>query len=297
MRSHDSDLIKTSIFENITSHLSDQIKNIKLERVKRTPLSLQVNDEIKTSKIKLKDIEERLKSQPSEVYSFSSLKEKYFFMGQLLAKANLYNDSTDSYVDLDKTKIENEIESIKVDDTSEKKELTIKAIEEIISEYIEMVGTSLENYQGYQPYFKYKEKALSLRKPKSTFEENVGSSSNQMFLHLFFMLSIHEVIKNNNSSFVAPYLIIDQPSRPYYGDESDDEKKLDSSDEAKIKKAFKLLDDFISRQIDLNSNFQMIVLEHVPKKILSEYKHVNIVEEFRHGNALVREENIIEDIE
>ncbi|WP_234921398.1 DUF3732 domain-containing protein, partial [Vibrio anguillarum] len=101
-----------------------------------------------------------------------------------------------------------------------------------------IVGDSLVNYSKYKPSFDYKNKQLSLRKPKSTYIENVGSSSNHMFLQLFFSLSLHQIIMQNEVKFVAPYLIIDQPSRPYYGDEKEKEKSLSSSDQSKIKSAF-----------------------------------------------------------
>ncbi|WP_318439642.1 DUF3732 domain-containing protein [Photobacterium leiognathi] len=288
LRNNDSGLIKTSIFDEITLELENQIVKIKKEIKNKTPINIQVSDEIKKSEEKLKEIEDELKSYPNDVLSFDSLKDKYFFLGQLLTKVNIFDDvkSIDES-QINTKEIERQIESINIVDTTERKELTIKAIEEIISDYINEVGSALENYQGYQPVFDYKNKSLTLRKKKSTFTENVGSSSNQMFLHLFFMLAIHELIRENKSSFVAPYLIIDQPSRPYYGDESDSEKMIESSDEAKIKKAFSLLDSFVNESINSNCDFQIIVLEHIPVQLLKDFDNVHIVEEFRNGNALI----------
>ena len=87
-----------------------------------------------------------------------------------------------------------------------------------------LASKALENYAKYKPVFEYKTKSLKLRKPKTSFIENVGSSSNHMFLHLFFSLAMQEIAFQNESPYVAPYLVIDQPSRPYYGEDSTSER-------------------------------------------------------------------------
>ena len=108
-----------------------------------------------------------------------------------------------------------------------------------------------------------------------------------MFLHLFFTLAMQEIAFQNKSPFVAPYLVIDQPSRPYYGSGDKRKKNLDQSDESKISKAFKLLDKFIETRNNNSGDFQMIVFEHVPKEIFKGLKNVNLVEEFYYPNALI----------
>ncbi|WP_300181597.1 DUF3732 domain-containing protein, partial [uncultured Aliivibrio sp.] len=254
--------------------------------------TIQVDDKINELESKLKEINLKLESYPAEKFDYTSSKEKYYFLGQVEAKAKIFSefDVNDKLEDI--SLIKDEIDRIIIEDTSIKKELTCRAIEEFVSEYMETVGESLENYQNYLPVFDYKNKSLGLRKPRTTYIENVGSSSNQMFLHLFFTLAMHDIIEQNKSPFIAPYLIIDQPSRPYYGDESEEEKKLSSSDQAKIKSAFNLLDKFISNKVVNKNDFQMIVLEHIPESIVHDMENVHIVEVFRGGNALVKDENI-----
>ncbi|EJL7019868.1 DUF3732 domain-containing protein, partial [Vibrio cholerae] len=240
----------------------------------------------------LKLITESLQQFPENTKDFATSRERYFFLGEISTKAKIFSKSNKISKSRDTSELEEQINSIYIEDTSIKRELSCRAIEEFITGYIETVGDSLENYKDYLPVFDYKNKSLGLRKPRTTYIENVGSSSNQMFLHLFFTLAMHDVIEQNKSSFVAPYIIIDQPSRPYYGDESEEEKKLSSSDQSKIKSAFKLLNKFINDKKHNNSNFQMIVLEHIPRELIEDMENVNIVEVFRDGNALVREENI-----
>lgn len=292
LREIDKDIIKTSIFDEITSQLSNQISVIKKERKSKTPLNIQVNDRLLDLENELQLVTENLKQYPESNQNFSTSRERYFFLGEISTKAKLFSHSNKTNKTIDTSELEEQINSIHIEDTSIKKELSCRAIEEFITGYIETVGDSLENYKDYLPVFDYNSKSLGLRKPRTTYIENVGSSSNQMFLHLFFTLAMHDIIEQNKSSFVAPYIVIDQPSRPYYGDESEEEKKLSSSDQSKIKSAFKLLNKFISDKKKNNNNFQMIVLEHIPCELIESMENVNIVEVFRDGNALVRKENI-----
>ncbi|PLT36014.1 hypothetical protein CUU64_01740 [Bacillus sp. V5-8f] len=64
------------------------------------------------------------------------------------------------------------------------------------------------------------------------------------------------------------------------------------TDRANIKIAMKLLDNFITYiNKDLHKDFQIIVLEHIPKSIWQESKLKNfhlVDKEFKDGNALIR---------
>jgi hypothetical protein len=288
----DHEIIKTSIFDEITTAISEQLLKIKFERNKKTPLTVQVQDKIADLEEKLNHLKQKIEEYPEEEFNYSSSNEKFYYLGQITAQAKIFNDfeSEDKYEDTQKLK--NQIDNISIVDTTNKRESTSRAIEEIVAGYMKIVSLSLENYKDYSPFFDYKNKTLGLRKPKSVHIENVGSSSNQMFLHLFFTLAMHDIIEQNNSPFVAPYLIIDQPSRPYYGDEPEEEKHLSSSDQSKIINAFKLLDSFIESRLETKSHFQMILLEHIPENIISDMKNVHIVSVFRDGNALVEPRNI-----
>lgn len=290
LREKDSDIIKTSIFSDIMNLLTHELIEIRNSCANNTPINKQVNDEIKKLEKDIATLKETQSIIPDQNKSFKNENEKYFFLGSLKSKMELYSSQDDSPVaniENEIFNIENKIESINITDTHRKKELTIKLIEEIISEYMESTGEALVNYSGYQPVFDYKEKSLLLRKPKTTFIENVGSSSNHMFLHLYFMLAMQEVAFRNNSPFVAPYLIIDQPSRPYWGSGDDKKESLNKSDYFKIKTAFELMNNFIKSRNDNSGDFQIIVFEHIPSDIFEDLDNVHLVEEFKNGNALI----------
>lgn len=295
LRSKDADLLRTSIFEEILSDYYDQLLIIKSAVKTKTPIDNQVSDLIVKLTKQIESLNTELSISIEKNRVFESEKEKILYLGELKAKLELYSVSKNPIIDDVDTLIENikkKIELIEIVDTTERKDLTIKMIEEIISDYISDAGTALENYSDYKPVFDYSNKKLKLRRPKTSFIENVGSSSNHMFLHLFFTLAIQEAGFRNNSLFMAPFLIIDQPSRPYYGEENERKDIIDHSDEFKISKAFKLLDSFIENRVNSKGDFQMIVFEHIPTRIIKDMKNINVVEEFRNRNALINSQDL-----
>ena len=290
LREKDSEIIKTSIFEQLLTSYTKDLTKIRKSYSNNTPIDRQVNDNIKDLEKELEIIKSKLDLLPKENKSFESEKEKYFFLGQMKSKLEIFSTDSSSVLtsyDEEIGALQLEIEQLIIVNTEDKRELTIKLTEEIISEYIKESDKALANYSTYQPVFDYKNKTLLLRKPKTSYIENVGSSSNHMFLHLFFSLAMHEVIFQNQSPFVAPFLIIDQPSRPYYGTNGKRKTENPESDDYKIKKAFELLDRFIETRKSNSGKFQMIVLEHIPIETVSNLKNIHIVGEFFDGNALI----------
>jgi hypothetical protein len=290
LREKDSEIIKTSIFEQLLTSYTKDLTKIRKSYINNTPIDRQVNDNIKDLEKELEIIKSKLDLLPRKNKSFESEREKYFFLGQMKSKLEIFSTDSSSVLtsyDEEIGALQLEIEQLIIVNTEDKRELTIKLTEEIISEYIKESDKALANYSTYQPVFDYKNKTLLLRKPKTSYIENVGSSSNHMFLHLFFSLAMHEVIFQNQSPFIAPFLIIDQPSRPYYGTNGKRKTENPESDDYKIKKAFELLDRFIGTRKSNSGKFQMIVLEHIPIETVSNLKNIHIVEEFFDGNALI----------
>ena len=112
----------------------------------------------------------------------------------------------------------------------------------------------------------------------------VGSSYNYLFLHLFFILSLHEIIMAQKIKYIPSYIILDQPSRPYY-----DNKNEEFRDKEKITIAITLLNDYIDLiNNEYKEEFQFIVFEHIPKEIWKDMRNINLVEEFINGNKFIR---------
>jgi len=291
LRKKKDELIKTSIYEDTVTALEDDLRAIKTDIKSRTPIDTNVQNLIHEHEQQLTLIRAELLVTPEKIVSFNNDKEKYIFLGEIKEKLKNYLEESQpaiTNVQLSIDDLNKDLDLLHVKDIAESKSMFIKLLEEIIQEYIIVAGTVLENYEKYHPVFDYTNKVLLLRKPLTDYIENVGSSSNHMFMHLFLFLGLHEVMQRKKAQFVPPYLIIDQPSRPYWGDEKSRKEKLEHGDEFKVRKAFELLDFFVERIThDLKGSCQLIVFEHVPPSTWNGLNHVHLVEEFRNGNALI----------
>lgn len=291
LREKKTEIIKTSIYDEIVSALDADFRSLKNDIKAKTPIDTNVADLIKGYEKQLVEVRSKLAELPQEVSAFQSDKDKYLFLGELKAKLELYGEQTPSSTINNQSELQElqeKLKTLSVKDNTESRNMYTKLLEEIIQEYITFAGSVLQNYEKYHPDFDYAKKILLLRKPLTDFIENVGSSSNHMFMHLFFFCGLHEAIQIKKAQFVPSYLIIDQPSRPYWGDPSAPKKKIDHSDEVKIRKAFELMDLFVGRIVnELRGQCQLIVFEHVPPSTWERLNHVHLVDEFTDGNALI----------
>jgi hypothetical protein len=288
---HYSDILKTSIFNEVVAGLEADHKKIKKAVANKTPLDSNISKTIKEYEAKLRELVDERDTMPQEVKAFENDKEKYIFVGEVKAKLDLYQPQSVANHQGNEDRIKyltSRLDEIFVTNVSERKELFVKALEEIIQEYITFTRSALANYKDYRASFNYKDKVLQLRKPRSNHVENVGSSSNHMFLHLFLFLGLHEQIIREEIPYVASFLIIDQFSRPYFEDRSGNIKEsIDSSDIAKVTAALSLLDNFVTNIKELGGNFQMIVFEHISPDTWSGFSNFHLVESFKDGNALI----------
>lgn len=97
---------------------------------------------------------------------------------------------------------------------------------------------------------------------------NVGSKSNFMFMHLCFFLGLHQYLNGQERSFVPSFLFVDQPSIPYYGNntrqrqEAGDLTLAKTDDRSRLEEAFRLIDSFMGQNVSEESGFQIIMVEH-----------------------------------
>lgn len=285
------EIVKSEVFDELISNIKSDLADIKQAVSGKFPIEAKVSGVIKKLETQRDEIQARLRSLPSAPASFDNEREKWIFVGETLGRLDVYYapETLNSEDASDIKSLERKMEEITVADVAEKKEAVLSVINEVALEHLRSTGDVLANYATYIPEFVYKEKRLRLRKPRSSDVENIGSSSNHMFLHLLHFLSLQEVALGQGSPFVPNFLIIDQPSRPYYPDDKPkDSVVLTNSDTAKVTTAFQLLNDFVMAiNKRYNQGFQMIVLEHVPASTFTGMKHVHVLPEFRDGEALI----------
>ncbi|MFM0741708.1 DUF3732 domain-containing protein [Paraburkholderia xenovorans] len=285
------ELVKSEVFDELISGLKVDLERVKDAIAPRRPVDGEITSMVKRLENEKAELKKQLEALPQKPQSFESVRDLYLFLGEARGKLTTYIEAEPTEianVASSESDLQSQFDAIQVRDVEEARDAVIDLIEEVAVELIGEVSASLENYANWQAVFNYREKRLQLRKPKSTLIENVGSSSNHMFLHLIQFLALHEVAINKKSKLVPSFLVLDQPSRPYYGEKDKGEARDKHGDDAKISAAFGLLDSFIERMnSDYQSQFQMIVFEHVPTSLLEGMPRVHLVEEFRNGNALI----------
>lgn len=279
--------------------LEEDFKVLKKKISLKKPFNINIKSEIENYIQKIEEVDEDLSQYPEENLISNDVYEKILFIGELRYKISIYENkkNEEDYKEQISNKKEQlvELES-EIVDVSEKRVLFVNLLESLIQNYLEEVGDALGIYEGYKAVFNYTNKSLGLRKPNSLSISNVGSSSNHLFMHLCLFLSLHEASVIQKSEYIPQYLILDQPSRPYYGDEkdfdNDDEvwnNSIVETDKYKIRKAMQLLNDFIDKiNSEYKEDFQIILLEHIPGKVWEGLDNFHLVEEFRNGNALIR---------
>lgn len=256
------EVIKTEKFDELIGVLRDDLQQIKVTISKKSPVDIQIRELLQGYFSEQERLKRLLDSLPQKPESLGSEREKWIFVGEMkerLATVEGFGSITAEDSDGEIERLRGQIENISIDDVVERRSLAIRTIENNAQSFLDSVSSALDNYAGYQSVFNYQEKRLQLRHPNSLSIERVGSSSNHMFLHLALFLALHELSLMTESPFIPQFLVIDQPSRPYYGDEPEKTRALSKSDTSKIKTAILGLDEFIGKVINqYKEDFQMI---------------------------------------
>jgi hypothetical protein len=208
------ELVKSDVFDDLISGLKADLRRIKEAIAPKSPVDGEITSMVKQLEIEKTALREQLEALPQKPQSFESVRDLYLFLGEARGKLTTYIEAESKEVLAGGSRISDlqaHMNAIHIRDVEDERAAVIHLIEEVAVQLIREVSASLENYALWQAVFNYREKRLQLRKPKSTLIENVGSSSNHMFLHLIQFLALHEVAINRRSAFVPSFLVLDQP--------------------------------------------------------------------------------------
>ncbi|MBN2836507.1 MAG: DUF3732 domain-containing protein, partial [Candidatus Delongbacteria bacterium] len=293
--------IKNDEYAQFLNVLENELTNIKKAIKNKMPFEYGIDDKIDQLEKKLSSCNNRLSLIPIIDDSIKSDRARLISIGEL--KSEFYNlvnaeVSPDLFDERIKSK-EKELANLKdvYISSEENKETTIEALNDYIQTYIQTAKNALDEYGAYLATFDYNKKVLKLRKSKSTTTANITSSSDHLFMHLCLFLGMHQLIMNNDVPYVLPFLIIDQPSRPYFNNSTFDFKKSEESlsikdDWNKVKEIFGLMDAFFNNVINEEQHFQIILLEHVSLDAWEGCSNVHLVEMFDGlTNALIPPES------
>ncbi|WP_278599764.1 DUF3732 domain-containing protein [Clostridium tertium] len=291
-----NEIIESPIVKDFIELLEEQLTIMFRKLKEKKPMDFDYLKEIKSLELKLQELNDKINIISVEDYKSIELKELFMVMGELNTKIDLYLnnkkiENKDYLKDIERKNEEIEILEGKLSNRDDLKIATIRLLEKIIQIYLDEVTDSLDSYGGYEAVVNYKNKRLELQEPRTTkVAHYVGSSSNILFLHLCMFLGLHELFILKDIPYIMPYIVLDQPSRPYY-----DNATSKMKDREKITQALKLLNDFVTRMNEeYSKEFQIIIVEHIPKEIWNkeEFNNIYLVDEFYGDNKLIRVSDI-----
>lgn len=284
-------------YRQFLSILSKNLEKVKGAISNKRPFEFDVERKIRELNNELKSLDNELSRTAYVDYTMIPTAQKLVSLGEIKAEFKSIDFSYEYKKDYDK-EIENkntelnDLESQYIQ-IEERRELVIETLNEYIQMYVEISKDALDEYGNYCARFDYKNKRLTLKKNKSASIAQISSSSDHLFLHLCMFAGIHHLILNEAVNYVPSYLIIDQPSRPYFNnseyDYKDSKQSLSKKDDwSKVKNIFTLWDNFFASILEQKKHFQLIILEHVSEEAWRECEHVHLVEIFDgEENALI----------
>ncbi len=252
-----SNILYTKNIYSIIKSLLNQSSEIKKAIAEKGQNSL-----ISKTNAKRKELELKISTLSKKLATVSDEKitpiELYRFMGELSSEIKRIvvlpkYDYTDT-IEKITTKID-ELES-KITDNNAFKEYTLSLLNGKIKEIFTRMP--LKGFEDATPIFNKAKKTLDLIN-KNQVEKmiDIGSASNYMYVHVAYFLALHELVRDRNVPWVPRFLVIDQPSTPYFstaGKKTDDFASLDA--------ALNEINSFVEKMRS-HGGFQIILLEHI----------------------------------
>lgn len=296
-----NNLLELPDANHLLNVLNYELKKINSTIKEKPKIETKIKLKIKNTELEISDLKIKIDLLNRDLITSNDiLQMQWKFLGELQVrlqdidlKENI-NDYDENIAQLEDTILGLEKS---MSEYPENKQRIISLLNEFIQGYLDQAKNSLGVYAGYHSDFDYKQKSLRLRAPKSDNPAKVGSSSNHMFMHLSLFLGLQEYLIRNDSKYIPSWLVLDQPSRPYYGDNElgeGDGSEDKNTDTARINNMLNILAEFANIINDeIEKKFQIIMLEHIPLSMWEDNptlnKKIHLVEEFRDGNALILE--------
>lgn len=280
-----SNILYTHNIYSIVKSLLNQSLEIKkaIAEKGKTSLISKTND-------KKKELELKISSLSKKLTTFSDEKitpiELYRFIGELSSEIKRVTvipkyDYADTIAKIT-TRIE-ELES-KITDNNVFKEYTLNLLNEKVKKIFTRMP--LKGFENATPIFNKAKKTLDLINNNQVEKMiDIGSASNYMYVHIAYFLALHELIRDRNVPWVPRFLVIDQPSTPYFstaGKKTDDFESLDA--------ALNELDSFIEIMRSYGG-FQIVLLEHIEESYWLDRQMTNfklVDKELRNDYGLIQ---------
>ncbi|CAD6514492.1 DUF3732 domain-containing protein [Paraburkholderia sabiae] len=181
------------------------------------------------------------------------------YLGRLESKLELYARSDDLRQPVVEDDLDAPIRELQaaVDANRQKTAHTKEELNRRIN--ARLTRLKLKGYEGFSAHFGERDRLLTLYSPDLSQTEkmpDIGSASNYLYLHVAYFLALHEIARLQRVPWMPSFLVLDQPSTPYWtdGKPTDDILSLDV--------VLRELNGFV-QEMDAHGGFQIIVLEHI----------------------------------
>lgn len=278
-------IFPTTLANLLINRLSEELKAIRsrLKQKNLAPFIKEVQDLIDQNTQELDTLEKRVRTVRANSSIKTSPSEYYRYLGRLEAKIGMYATNIEEVEDFGEDEVDTQIEALRkeIEQDNIKIGLWERKLDELINGRLSRLR--LKGYEGFSAIFNERAKLINLAsKDLSVIEKmpDIGSASNYLYLHLAYFLSVHEIAKINSTPWMPSFLVLDQPSTPYFsttGEAADDIKSLDV--------ALIEMNRFV-KEMDKYGGFQIILLEHIEKSHWEKLKldRFNLVDRELRGN-------------
>ncbi len=247
---------------SLIHHLQMELSRLRtsLKSKKQAPFLAEVTELISENAKEISKLEKDLAALQKNQKARSTPKEYYKYIGRLDTKIQLFSGSDSHTFNYDPEEYRTKADQLKsvIEEDNLKVELAEQKLNEFINE--KLTRLRLKGYDKFTARFSERERLIHLFSEDLSFIEkmpDIGSASNYLYLHLAYFLSIHEVAKRHKVSWMPSFMILDQPSTPYYSTEGEPNDDVVSLDAALIE-----MNSFI-KKMDQEGGFQIILLEHI----------------------------------
>ncbi|WMJ00733.1 DUF3732 domain-containing protein [Pseudomonas chlororaphis subsp. aurantiaca] len=260
---HPNLVFPSEMANSLIHHLQRELSILRasLKSKKQAPFLAEVTELISENTKEITKLEKELETLQKNQKARSSPKEYYKYIGRLDTKIELFSGSDSHNFNYDPEEYQTKADQLKsvIEEDNLKVELAEQKLNEFINE--KLTRLKLKGYDTtFTARFSERERLIHLFSEDLSFVErmpDIGSASNYLYLHLAYFLSIHEVAKRHKVSWMPSFMILDQPSTPYYSTEGEPNDDVVSLDAALIE-----MNSFV-KKMDQEGGFQIILLEHI----------------------------------
>lgn len=283
-------------YREFLENLSQELEKVKKAIRSRRPFEYDVDTHIRSLTMRIKEFDDQLSKTAHVEYKLIPTAQKLVSLGEIKAEYRRIQPQVElNCIEIELNQLENEVKRLEEQymDTAEKRQLIIETLNEYIQTYVSKAKNELDEYGEYRAWFDYKKSVLTLKKDKSASIANISSSSDHLYMHLCLFAGLHHQMLSQGTPYVPSFLIMDQPSRPYFNNAeysyNNSEQAISNKDDwSKVKGIFALWDYFFELVLSQQKHFQVIVLEHVSESAWKECRYVNLVDVFDgNTNALI----------